>query len=485
MVFRLANHKLDFSKPRFYLISILIVLSLFTRFWQLDNPDPSTDEMHYIKEAALQNFNDPGINPRHHMFYHPTPNFPHPFLVGDFISLSFKLFGYNLFVGRFTTAFFSFLTVFIVFTYTYLLSKKFLFAYSAAFFSALLPINIRYAREVYLDSTLTVFILLTALFWWLFLKKKNFLYAFLTGISLALAVSTKVTGMALIVPILVTGLLYFNQLKNHYLKLAFLVTAFAVVFFLLNSPQAYLSGLTYHPNTRTANWGIKSILTGTFSPKYFSYWFYMLIYNFTVPVVALSAYGIYKLFKDKKTQITKNFQFVLVFLVSYSVFAVSTHLPNGISGPWAFQPELSLLVILAAYGLFKASRRNLFLIMALSYLTLFSLIHGFRILNDPFVKYHNLKFNENYTYRILSDIKLLTSQKTPLYIHLAFDDSALPDYELPAGVNFKAWEYKDKIDLAITDKAYYAKDLEKDYFLYKTYNYSKIKPVYLYLRKDF
>ncbi|MEX2027952.1 MAG: phospholipid carrier-dependent glycosyltransferase [Candidatus Curtissbacteria bacterium] len=485
MVLSLENHKLVLTKARFYLILVLTLLVLFTRFWQLDNPDPSTDEMHYIKEAALLSMNDPNINPRHHMFHHPTPNFPHPFLVGDFIAISFKTFDYSVFAGRLPGALFSFLTVFVVFIFVYLLSKKFKLAYTAALFSAMLPINIRYARELYLDSILAFFIILTALFWWLFLKKKSFLYAVLTGICLGLAVSTKITGIALFVPILVTGLFNFKQLKKHYLKLTFLVPAFALVFVLLNSPQAYLSGLTYHPNTRTANWGIESILTGIFSPKYFSYWFYMLIYNFTLPIVALSGYGIYKLFKDKKTQLSKNFQFVLIFLISYLVFAVSTHLPSGISGPWAYQPELNLLVTLAAYGLFKTNYRSLILIGTLFYITLLSLLHGFRISNDPFVAYHNLKFNENYTYRILSDIKLLTTQKTPLYIHLAFDDSALPDYELPAGVNFKAWEYKDRIDLAITDKAYYAKDLEKDYFLYKTYNYSKIKPVYLYLRKDF
>lgn len=207
------------------LLILVIVIGGFLRFYKLDWGQgffSHPDEYHIVASVAQLSF--------------PTQMHPHFFSYGTVIiyliyftqeiikhlstTYSLELTTYNSFlIGRFYSAFFSTLTILIV----YKISKTFMnihFSLLAALLAALTPGLIQQAHFATPESTLTFFSFGSLLFATKFLKLKNIFYLILASIFLGLALGVKVSSIVFILPLLV-----------------------AIIIPTINKPQALIEGI--------------------------------------------------------------------------------------------------------------------------------------------------------------------------------------------------------------------------------------------------
>ncbi|MEK6881712.1 MAG: hypothetical protein AABY22_18980, partial [Nanoarchaeota archaeon] len=272
---------------------------------------------------------------------------------------------------------------------------------------------------------------------------------------------------------------YYRWSYRKYLIFVLPAVTFLVTFLILNSPFAYYSGLTYHPNTNTSDFGVVKILEGLFSPKYFNFWGYNFFYNITLPILFFIILGIFYIIKTKQRPLI----FLLIIIFIYFPITLTTYLPSVISGPWGFQSSMNLLLIVAALGFvtFFPSHKFISILLILTIIPI-SAMHGLRLFNDPVISYHNVKFGETNMQQIADDINSDAKNYNQYYVHFVLDHHAFPEWLMLKNINNKPWTHKEKLNVFVTDREdlvlEYSKN--KEYRLFKTYKYSVAVPIYMF-----
>ncbi|MGA9351576.1 MAG: glycosyltransferase family 39 protein [Anaerolineae bacterium] len=149
-----------------------------------------------------------------------TRNWEHPFLGKYLMGLSLHLLGKSDFSARFPSALFGFLTGVII----YVFAKKVTNAWcglAAVCLWSTSPIVLWVSRRAILDAPFVFFFTLSWYLFWQFFKTKGTGHALLGGITLGLAIATKLVGVIL-VPILILYLVFAGTRDKESLRPAVL-----------------------------------------------------------------------------------------------------------------------------------------------------------------------------------------------------------------------------------------------------------------------
>lgn len=185
----LRNQKLfkgkDVSKKRAkILLAIILLFSLFTRFYNLGNPEHEYfDEVYHVFTAKLMLHNDP----KAWEWWNPHPEgfayeWTHPPIAKLGMVVGMSMFGENAFGSRSIQALLGVISIYLVYLITFNLFKDRKMALFASFLLSLEGLFLVMNRIGMNDSYLLFFLLLSFLF---FLKDKYMLSAFSFGLALA------------------------------------------------------------------------------------------------------------------------------------------------------------------------------------------------------------------------------------------------------------------------------------------------------------
>lgn len=376
---------LNKSKTKKFLIFIFIVIiASFVRLWNLQRPDITPDELHYITDAQRLVNHDPYIAIRHHPFRHGSPSIGHPFLAQVIGATVFKTFGFSNFTGRLPYALAGISTVIILFFFNKTLGKE--VAVFAAAILAIIPLSVRYSRDAHLDSIFALWITLVALFMWRYYQNKKSYLLVLTGLSAGLAISTKLDGViALILATLLVIIhidifnkkFFLNSVRKIFYALLLIYFPALILSFLLNDPGAYIDGIL---NPSDPNY---VILSKTFWSHAFvsvNFWARVL-FNLLSPIV-LILWIISLIVLVKEKGVTGKFLLVWQLLL---LLLLSLHRP-GVSGEYGALPLISAISVSVAYSLSKIVKR-IRVILAVIFFALifpFTFYYGFHIKPLPY-----------------------------------------------------------------------------------------------------
>ena len=237
----------------FLLTIVIIIIASILRLWYLDHPDTIADENGYIDDAYRLLNNDPYISIRHHPFKHPEGSQGHPFLAQILTVGIYKVSGVSNYSSRLPYALSGILTVVVLLLFFKGIPRRTMML--SALFLAISPFAVRFSRLVHLDAISVLWYTLLGATMWNYYLTKNRLYLILGGVSCALAISTKLNGIIILLFALILFILQSKQLTISpivsYLKLNFYNILFFIlpalfVTLLLNDPGAYLDGVI-HP----------------------------------------------------------------------------------------------------------------------------------------------------------------------------------------------------------------------------------------------
>jgi len=388
--------KLKFSlkllklRPYGFIVLSLFAIGVLLRLWGLGNFDISPDEHHFIHEAYRYITGDPYIVPRWHAFRHGVPFVGHPFLGGDLIILSFKIFGASVTTGRLVLV----ISNIIAIAGTYILART-LFGKSVAIaalaFLVFLPHDVRYGRDAHLDPLLGATVVWAVFFFWKLLSQKKIYWGILAGFSAALVMATKINGPFLFAFYILATSLYtkINDLKKlisaHFVQIVLAGLFFIIPFVLLVAPQAYLDALV---NPADPDIDSFSKVISVFMRDSYSMTKRLVIHLYTIPFSILVVIGILKLLGRRRQE---DFFLLSVLAVYAHIFV--TH--SGHSGEYGYitlNPYLSILAGIALYSLKPFIRKFVIFITLLFFLPIM-VLHGLRLDVGPFTQL--TKFNDS------------------------------------------------------------------------------------------
>jgi hypothetical protein len=238
----------------------IIVLGTFLRFHKLDWASgifTHPDEYHIVGSVTQLSF--------------PTQMNPHFFSYGTvtiyLIYFTHEIFKHlNLFlIGRFYSALFSTLTIFIV----YKICRSFTqirFAYLAAFLTAIMPGLIQQAHFATPESAQIFFIFTSLLFMIKSVKQNKILHLFFTSIFWGLSLGVKVSSGVLLLPLIIAiitrfhiksnfkkPIIFIKQILNESLKLigilSMIILTSAIIFTIV-APYVFLDFHDFKSNLR-------------------------------------------------------------------------------------------------------------------------------------------------------------------------------------------------------------------------------------------
>ena len=135
-----------------------------------------------------------------------TRNWEHPFLGKYLMGLSLRLFGKSDFSARLPSALFGFLTGIVIYVFATEITNPWCGLAAVCLWSTS-PIVLWVSRRAILDAPFVFFFTLSWYMFWRFFQTKSTSHALLGGITLGLAVATKIVGVIL-VPILFLYLVF-------------------------------------------------------------------------------------------------------------------------------------------------------------------------------------------------------------------------------------------------------------------------------------
>lgn len=198
-------------KLKFLTVLSIILLGALLRFYKIDWAQglfSHPDEYHIVASVSQLSFPSQ-MHP--HFFSYGTVVIYLIYFTQEIIKYVFSIF--NLFfIGRFYSALFSTLTIFIV----YKICRSFMqtsFSYLAAFLVAITPGLIQQAHFATPESALTFFLFGFLLFIIKFLKQHEILFLVLASLSLGFAMGVKITSIVFLLP-LTTAILISSYPKN-------------------------------------------------------------------------------------------------------------------------------------------------------------------------------------------------------------------------------------------------------------------------------
>jgi len=224
---RLFNTKDVSQKRAKKLLIIILLFSLFTRFYGLGNPkNEYFDEVYHVFTAKLMLHGDP----KAWEWWNPHPEgfayeWTHPPLAKLGMVVGMTVFGENAFGSRATQAFLGTMSILVVYLITLSLFKDRKMALLASVILSLEGLFLVMNRIGMNDTYLVFFILLSYLF---FIKEKNLLSA----ISLGLAFASKWSALYFLPILPLTHLVLGKKIRLSYL------------WFLIIPPLVYLTSYT-------------------------------------------------------------------------------------------------------------------------------------------------------------------------------------------------------------------------------------------------
>jgi 4-amino-4-deoxy-L-arabinose transferase-like glycosyltransferase len=268
--------------------------------------------------------------------------------------LSAKLFGYNELALRLPSALAAILTIIIVFLFLYR-NYSIIWAWSSAM--VLLTsagfIGFHTARTAEADSLLTMFLLISNIFFIQYIRTDKGLYVLYFFLFLTLAFSTKLVAALLFLPALPILLLIFKKFKgfvfNRYFILGILiflsVNTLLIVLRMKDNPD-YLNALLHHDAGRLLQ--VTDKFSGSFSYYAdnliygrFSIWFVLLIMGLVMTILQKQA--------KERNLLIMLFTFTLGYFLVISVSATKVE--------WYDMPLYPFMAILAAYPIFIFIRK--------------------------------------------------------------------------------------------------------------------------------
>jgi hypothetical protein len=188
--------KSKFFNPTSFWLLLIIFLGGFFRFYKLDWGEGyffHPDEYHIVAAVNRLNF--------------PIQMNPKLFSYGSFI-VYLNYFTKTIFgnanpflIGRFYSAFFSTLTIYLIYFISTKLFKERLPALIAALLAAITPGLIQQAHFATPESTLTFWLFFTIYLWVWYLSSKRLIFLFGSSVTLGFAMGTKIAGLTFL-PIL-------------------------------------------------------------------------------------------------------------------------------------------------------------------------------------------------------------------------------------------------------------------------------------------
>jgi len=255
-------------------------------------------------------------------------------------------------IGRFYSALFSSLTIFVIFQISrFILEKK--YALAAAFLAAITPGLIQQAHFTTPESSLTFFISSSLLFLLTFIKHSKIRYLILTSIFLGLALGTKIVA-GLFLPVFFLGLfLKFWKLPTKLVIYLLLCLATTLLTLLVTSPFIFLDYPDWRSNfnyeNSVANGSALVFYTRQFintSPIFFQaekilpYTLSPLLLIFSILGIIISIFQLFRKFRLDVFVVLLTFLFL--FLPNSFLFAKWTRF---------IAPTFPFFSIFAAFGL--------------------------------------------------------------------------------------------------------------------------------------
>jgi 4-amino-4-deoxy-L-arabinose transferase-like glycosyltransferase len=234
-----------------------------------------------------------------------TRNWEHPFLGKYLMGLSLHLFGKSDFSARLPSALFGFLTGLVI----YVFAKEATDAWcglAAVCLWSTSPIVLWVSRRAILDAPFVFFFTLSWYLFWRFFQAQRTSHALLAGITLGLAVATKIVGVILI-PILFVYLVFPGARDKEYLKpavLGKLMLALGIallLFLLIYTPVLNRLGPIFRDMSEHWKWeqraGHREVVNGVIYDKQpwwtYLYWYWRgypsYLLNYTPGVLILLA----------------------------------------------------------------------------------------------------------------------------------------------------------------------------------------------------
>ena len=396
------------------IIGTIILIALGLRVWNLEKPDITADEFHYISESRRLLDKDPYISIRHHAFKHAKPNMGHPFLAQVIGAIVFKLTGRSIFTARLPSVLFAILTLFLLFFFNKKLGGKTVIISVLLF--AVLPFAVRFNRDAHLDTLLTFWTTLVALSIWRYDQRQNIFWLILSGIAGGLAISTKLNGViALILAIFLLRVINKVTVK----KLFYLLIPAVLVSLLLNDPMSYVDGII-NPSDPAYKVQIFAFLLGLL--RSVGFWFKVFFLLVSPVIFIFWFFSLFILLRDNN----KVSKFLITWqLVLFSLFFF--HRP-GVSGEYGLLPLLPPLIMSFVLGLekFKKNIRIFIFIFVIISVLPFTYWYGLRAKSVTYYEKAN-SFNrtikDDFYQTVLKEVNKISPNKAKVYL--------LPTHEYP------------------------------------------------------
>ncbi len=321
----------------FWFLPVLL-LSSFLSFWQLSSVDIEASEDIYVADAVGYLRHDPFMVPRHHLRKPHYPASPHPFLVPFLTTEVFEVFGISIFTARFVQSFSVVLTTGVVMLLAFSLSRMVFTAVLSGLLFTTSPLVIRFGRMAVLDPVLMLVYAMLILWSWRMVKKRGvegYIFAGLVGLSLGLAISTKLTGIFFVIPIGLLFMWQFLKTREKYFIGAGIICAFVCVtiFVLLNDPYSYYYGWTHFSDPKHSRISLSAILRAVTTVRY---WFYFVTGLIGVPAFAIFLIALGR-FKNIFASTKRIFLFSWI-LGPLTYLVINPIHVTGLSAEWSYLP---------------------------------------------------------------------------------------------------------------------------------------------------
>ncbi len=265
------------------LISITFAYSFFNFFFNLEAESFYYDEVVY------------SVSGLEYLQGDFTRNWEHPFLGKYLMGLSLRLLGKSDFSARLPSALFGFLTGIVIYFFAKEITNRW-YGLAAVCLWSTSPIVLWVSRRAILDAPFVFFFTLSWYLFWRFFQTKSTGHALLGGITLGLAVATKIVGVML-VPILFLHLAFPGIRDKSFLrpavlgKLILALAIAALLFLLIYAPVLDRLGSIFGVMSEHWQWeqstGHREVVNGVIYDKQ-PWWTYLYWYWRGYPSYLLS-----------------------------------------------------------------------------------------------------------------------------------------------------------------------------------------------------
>ena len=281
------------------ILTTIILLATFFRFYRLGYPDFIPDEGHYAYDAYEYFSGNPGVVPRFHPQFHYAGQMGHPFLEEWLMVAAYKILGPAVFSARLISALAGTLTTITIFFISKLIFRREATALIASLIYATLPLAVKYDRTTYADSLQTF---LMALFLFFYIKclrsSKSIFPAVILGIITAFILLTKLSAILILIFILIQFIANYikDKSKIGFKNILVFFFSFSITFLLGTNPKAYIMGIIFPTDENLAINSLRLNIS-TITQNLFSKSLFTLI---PLPLIVFAFLGIVKAIKQKK-----------------------------------------------------------------------------------------------------------------------------------------------------------------------------------------